>query len=158
MQDIKVPSLRGDLVVCSWPSSLSTNNLRDLKITWAQETQFAGDRLLCAADLPRLSQKIVSSGLGLDEVEGVTRRLLISQCCTVGLSTGRLHACLWQPQDLPEHALLGQPLPVCAFEGRSQGNQGADEDVCRPQVLRRPSTPLRVTSGALKDDVRGAQG
>ncbi len=24
-------------------------------------------------------------------------------------------------------------LPACPFEGRTQGNQGADEDVCRPQ-------------------------
>jgi len=29
--------------------------------------------------------------------------------------------------------LCAADLPVCPFEGRIQGNQGADEDVCRPQ-------------------------
>lgn len=74
------------------------------------------DILVClrfAADGERLSHKIVSLGLGLDEVEGVTRRLVASHCGTAGLSTGRSHACLRQPQDLPEHTLLGQPQGVC---------------------------------------------
>jgi hypothetical protein len=65
------------------------------------------------ADEERLSQRIVSSGLGVDAIDGVTRRSAVTGCCNQTLRAGRSHVCLRQPQDLPEHALEGQSQDVC---------------------------------------------
>ena len=66
-------------------------------------------KFLCATHIQRMSQKIVSTGPGLDLVEGVTRRFFGCYCRTEGSSTGSSHACIRQPQEPPERTLLAQP-------------------------------------------------
>jgi len=90
---------------------------RSVKVLFNRFSDFSGRQTSrlprkLVAHGERLSQKIVSTGPGLDTVEGVTRRSTRSYCYIGTLLAGSSHTCLRQPQELPEHILLGHPRGI----------------------------------------------